>query len=103
MAEIISMENNKIVFARPYNFENETYTEIDMQGLYDLKAKDLTEIDRIFTSRGNNPAMSGLTLEYAVLVAHKVTGKPIEFFEGLPAKDATALKNRVIIFFYGED
>lgn len=94
------MDEKKILLSKPYVFEGEEYTEIDMQGLHELKAKDLSEVDKIFVARGNNIALSGLNHDYAMIVAHRVAGKPIEFFEGLPAKDATALKTMVIDFLY---
>lgn len=97
------MDDMKIKLSKPYVFEGETFTEIDLQGLEDLKAKDLVEIDRICLIRGNSPVMSGLMLDYALVVAHRATKKPIEFFEGLPAKDAMAIKGVVVVFFYDED
>lgn len=104
MGEVISLtDDNKIFLTKPYEFEGETFTEVDMQGICDLRGKDLVRIDKIFVSRGNNPAMTGLTLEYAELVANEVTGKPVEFFENLPSRDAIKLKNFVTHFFYGED
>ncbi len=90
----------KIKLSKPYEFEGKTYKEIDLSGLENLKAKDLSEIDKIYIARDNNPATGGLTLDYAIIVAHWVTKKPLEFFENLPAKDATALKNEVVSFFY---
>ena len=94
--------DNKVLLSKPYEFEGETFTEIDLQGLNGLKAKDLIEIDKVFIARGNNPATSSLTLDYAIIVAQRITRKPLEFFEALPARDATALKNEVVNFFYGE-
>ena len=92
--------NCKIILSKPYEFEGETFTEIDMQGLYDLKAKDLSEIEKIYMATGGNPALTSLTLDYAIIVVQRVTRQPLEFFENLPAKDATALKNEVVYFFY---
>ena len=95
--------DNKIILSKPYSFEGENHCEIDLQGLDDLKAKDLVNIDRIFALRGNSLAMKEFTLDYAIVIANRVTGKPIEFFEDLPIKDAVELKNTVVRFFYGED
>jgi len=96
------MNNKTITLSKPYEFEGETYTEIDLQGLDDLKAKDLSVVDKIHISKGCNPAMSGLTVDYAMITASMVTKKPLEFFENLPAKDAMAIKNVVMRFFYKE-
>lgn len=97
------MADNSITLSKPYEFEGETHTEIDLQGLDDLKAKDLSVIDKIHISKGCNPAMSGLTIDYAMITASMVVKKPLEFFENLPAKDAMAVKNVVMRFFYKED
>ena len=94
------MANSLITLSKPYVFEDETYTEINLQGLEDLKAKDLSVIDKIHISKGCNPAMSGLTIDYAMITASMVAKKPLEFFEELPAKDAMAIKNMVMSFFY---
>jgi hypothetical protein len=96
------MADNKITLSKPYEFEGHTYTEIDMSGIYDLKSRDLSGVDKIFIAQGNNPALAGLSLEYAEIVAHKVTGLPVEFFPDLPAKDAIKLKNFVSNFFFSE-
>jgi len=94
------MTENKLIFSKPYEFEGETYTEIDLSGLDNLTAKDLINIDSAYVGQGGNPALTSLTLQYAIFVANIVTKKPLEFFDNLPAKDATALKNEVVHFFY---
>ena len=35
-------------------------------------------------------------------MAARVTGKPLEFFQQLPAREAVKLKNLVVGFLYGE-
>jgi hypothetical protein len=97
------MDNKKIILSKPYEFEGVTYTEIDLQRLDDLTGKDLVEIEKIFISRGNNPGLGALSHDYAYIVAQRITKKPIEFFESLPAKDAIALKDKIFYFFHGED
>ena len=44
-----------------------------------------------------------MTMEYIAFVSNRAIGQPIEFFMGLPPKDATKVKNKVTSFFYGED
>ena len=44
-----------------------------------------------------------MTLEYACFIAARAAKQPIEFFRGLPPKDALKVKNRVTSFFYSED
>ena len=40
---------------------------------------------------------------YCELLAARVTGKPLEFFQRLPARDAIALKSKIVGFLYGGD
>lgn len=47
--------------------------------------------------------MPEMTLEYACFIAARAAKQPIEFFRGLPPKDALKVKNRVTSFFYSED
>jgi hypothetical protein len=103
MENVENSNSIKIKFPKPYEFEGKTYTEIDLGGMHDLNAKDIAEIDNIFIKQNGNPLYIGLTLDYAIIVANRVTGKPIEFFEGLPAKAATALRSEVFSFFYSEE
>ena len=44
-----------------------------------------------------------MTVEYVQFIAARASGQPVEFFKGLPPKDAIKVKNRVTSFFYGED
>jgi hypothetical protein len=96
------MEENKymIIFKKPYNFEGEEYKEIDMSAIEDLKANDLIAADKIFASRGQMAAMNEMSIGYSCIIASKATGKPLEFFENMPANEAIKLKNKVASFFY---
>lgn len=96
------MEDNKylITFKNPYIFEGEEHKEIDLSNIQDLKAKDLIEADKVFSSRGQTSTMNEVNLGYACIIASKATQKPIEFFENLPANEAIKMKNKVASFFY---
>ena len=39
-----------------------------------------------------------MSLPYAIFMAARVTGKPLEFFQQLPAREAVKLKNLVVGF-----
>lgn len=89
-----------VKFSKPYQFEDDTYTGIDMSGMEDLTAKDLGEIEKKFY-RANIPSFNPEnTVTYAKLVVQKVTGMPIEFFDQLPVKEMMKIKSRVVNFFY---
>ena len=104
--EIVEQENEaeKIVvkFSRPYKFEGESYLEIDLTKLNDLKGRDLQTLYKRFVQKtGLNISNPGLMPEYAFEVANLVTGKPIEFFYQMPLKESTRVHNAIINFLYG--
>lgn len=89
--------------SKPYPFEGRTYTEIDLAGLENLTAEDMIAAEKYTNRTGIISPIPDMTMEYICFIAAKTAGQPIEFFKGLPPKDATKLKNKVSSFFYGED
>ena len=89
-----------ITFNKPYSFEGKEYTEIDMSKIEEMTAISLEEADKIYQSSGMVDALKEMSISYACIVASKVTGKPLEFFKNLPAKEAIKLKTLVTGFFY---
>ncbi len=89
---------------KPYKFEGKEYSEIDLSGLEDLTAADMIAVNKYMdrTSRGIQ-VMPEVSLEYACVLASKATQMPIEFFTGLPPKQAIRVKNRVMGFLFGEE
>lgn len=97
-------ENNYLIkFRKPFIWEDETYTEIDMSGLEDLSAKDMIAAQRTMERSGSINVLPEMSLEYACIFASRATGMPVEFFQALPPKEAIKVKNKVTNFFYGED
>lgn len=92
-----------VKFSKAYHFEGKDYTEVDLSGMDDLSAEDMIAADRYLTRSGSFSVMPEMTLEYACFIAARAAKQPIEFFRGLPPKDALKVKNRVTSFFYSED
>jgi len=99
----VEMSDLVIKLTKPYTFEGKEYSEIDLMGLHDLKGVDMIAINKAMERTGGFQVIPEMTTQYALLAASKVTGYPIEFFEGLNAKTVLKIKNRVTGFFYGED
>ena len=89
-------------FKKPYSFEGETYTEVDLSGLEDLSAADLCKVGKMVKKIDGVDPIAEMSLPYAIFMAARVTGKPLEFFQQLPAREAVKLKNLVVGFLYGE-
>lgn len=92
-----------IKFKKPYNFEGEIFNEIDLSGLEDMSARDMIQAQRIMEKSGSINVLPEMSLEYACIFASRATGYPVEFFQGLPSKEAIKLKNKVTNFFYGAE
>jgi hypothetical protein len=93
------MEEFLVKFGKPYQFEGDEYTEIDLSGLESLKAQDIIEVEKQFAATGQVAPVNEMTVGYACLVAARVTGKPDLFFTNLPARESLKIKNVVMVFF----
>lgn len=101
----ISEEDVELVikFKKPYTFEGEKISEIDLSGLENITGNDMVQVNKGLVKQGVTPMLQEMQLEYAQLMAARVTGRPVEFFRNLSAKDSMKLKNTVSNFIYGEE
>lgn len=95
--------NYYIKFKKPYKWEDQTYDGVDLSGLEDLTARDMIASQRIMERSGSINVLPEMSLEYACIFASKASGLPVEFFQELPPREATKVKNRVTNFLYGAD
>ena len=107
-SKIVTVEEekeDKLIFdlSKPYKFEGEEYTKIDLRGLEGLTAADMIAANRLLSRNGNVDFLQEMTLEYACVLASKGTKTPVEFYKGLPPKDAMKLKSRVTGFLYSQE
>ena len=97
------MEKEKMIIAldKPFTFEDKQYTEINLTGLDDMTTEDMCVAHNMYLRNGANPVgVPEFDPVYACIVAHLVTGLPIEFFKALPAKDGRSVKNVVTSYFF---
>ena len=92
-------------FGKPYKFGGMEYTEVDLSGLEDVTAGVLENVGKIAAKKnpGMNPALQEMSLTFCTYLAQRVAKLPLEFFTGLPAKEAIKLKTLVTNFLYGGD
>lgn len=92
-------------FGKPYKFGGQEYTEVDLSGLEDVMAGVLENVGKIAAKKnpGMNPALQEMSLTFCTYLAQRVAKLPLEFFTGLPAKEAIKLKTLVTNFLYGGD
>lgn len=104
-AEGTEPEDLILRFAKPYKFGGQEYTEVDLSGLEDVTAGVLERVGKITAKKnpGMNPALQEMSLTFCTYLAQRVAKLPLEFFTGLPAKEAIKLKAMVTNFLYGGD
>jgi hypothetical protein len=95
-------EENKLIveFKKPFVFEGETYTELNLEGLEELTGADLAKIDRAVRKKNADDLVPEMSLDYALALAARATGQPIEFFKALPLKDCRNVRNKVRSFLF---
>lgn len=97
-------ENDYVLrFAKPYTFEEETFTEVDLSDIERITAADMIATQKMMTKGGTVDMLPEMSVQYACIIAARISGKPIEFFTGLPAREAIKLKNLVSGFIFGAD
>lgn len=69
-------------FRKPYMFEGKEYTEVDLSAMEDMTAEDLCAMGKIMTKLGIVNPVAEMTVDYAIYMAARASGKPVEFFQG---------------------
>lgn len=96
--------DNIIKLSRTYRLDGEEIDTIDLTKIEDLNAITMQKADNIYRKITKTPAsMPETTYDYAIAVAHILTGYPVEFFRQISANDLTKIKLRVVNFLYSED
>ena len=89
----------KYEFSAPYTFEEQVYTEIDLD-LDSLKGSDIANVTREWTRAGNMSMMKTTDDTFCTLLAAKAAKLHVEFFEQLPAKDYIQITTMVAGFLH---
>lgn len=90
-----------ISFRKPFVFEGEEYTQIDLSGLEELTGKDVKEMQKVFFKPSPDNMLPEFDLDYCTAVAGRVAGLPLEFFDQAPAYVLSQIKLMVQSFFLG--
>lgn len=84
----------------PFVFDGEQISRICMDGLLDMTARDMCDIDRQMMIKGFNGGGLEVTRPYSMLVAAKVNQKPWEFCDNMKCRDSIRLNRMVTAFFF---
>jgi len=101
--EINELEERVLKLSKTYNFEGEEINTVDLSGLDNVSANQMIQAQKMITKSGNTTALLETNIEYLLILASFASGRPIEFFKKLNAKDVVKVKNRVTGFFFSEE
>ena len=87
----IEEESLVLKFRKPYKFEGQEYTEVDLSGMEDMTAGDLCAVAKLANRELGVTPIPEMTLPYAMYMAARASHKPVEFFKGLPPVEAMKL------------
>lgn len=99
-AAVVEQKETDMVLSRAYKFEGQTYEKLDLSGMEDLTAQDMIDASRYMRRIGFSNMDEEMDLPYALFMASRITGLPIEFFNALKPYDAIRIRGRMLRFFY---
>ena len=88
-------EGHRMKLDTPYEYEGETYSEIDLSGVADLNAMHLSEAENRMTKAGFLATENSFNFLYACIIGGMAVKKPEAFFLGLPLRELLKLKAAV--------
>ena len=102
-----NMENKKneylVKMKKPVTFEGKQYEEIDLSCLENIRAADMIAVNRELSNGGNIDVNQEYTLEYALHIASRASGLPIDLFELLRPLPAMRVKRCVSSFLLNQE
>ena len=84
-----------VKFDKPYTYGGETVSVMDLSGVEELTSKDVSAAENEVLKTGVYSANMKNFFVYSCALAARATGKPIEFFTGMPLKDAAKVRSTV--------
>lgn len=84
-------------FLKPFEFEGQTYESIEFD-LESLKGSDISAAKKSFNARGGYSPIPATDSDFCALLLERLTKKPLDFFEALPANEYCSLTQKVSNF-----
>ncbi|MCD8294682.1 MAG: phage tail assembly protein [Clostridia bacterium] len=99
------VEDNDLLvhLSKPYKFDGDTYTEVNLAALDTMNTNDMVAGEKWIQKHGIFAPAPEMNTEYCCYMAARATNLPIEFFKGLPLKDAAKIRGVVGNFIMGQD
>lgn len=84
-----------VEFKMPHEFEHKEYTKVDLSGIEKMTVNDLIDVQKNLQSDAAAAFVVETTTAYAVQLAQKASGRPIEFFQQMNRTNMQLVKTAV--------
>lgn len=88
-----------VPLSKEYDLDGKKIKEVDLSRLEEMTTADAQDIDRVMERMRHNPQNKFRDIMYTKHIAMRVTGLPVEFFNGLLWKDMELISSRITIYF----
>ena len=79
----------------PYSFKGESVSDIDLSGVEELTSIDVSKAENEVLKTGVYSVNMKNFFAYSCALAARASGKPMEFFTGLPLHEAVKVRGTV--------
>lgn len=102
------IEKHLLKFEKPYTYngdgkadiKGQTFEAVDLSGVGELNAMSESAAENRLTGAGFPAVNTDRNYLYAAIIASMGTGYPVDFFTGLPVREAAKLRNAVDADFF---
>ena len=91
----------RVKLEQPFMWDGAEVTEIDLNGLFDMTARDLCDVDREAARRGfGGGTRVEVSRVYAMLLSAKLNKKPYDWLDNMKGRDSVRLRETIATFFF---
>ena len=88
-------KNGVVALDKSYTYDGETVSKIDLSGVEELTSIDISKAENEVLQTGIYSVDMKNFFAYSCALAARATGKPMEFFTGLPLHEAVKVRGAV--------
>lgn len=88
-------KNGVVALDKSYTYDGETVSKIDLSGVEELTSIDISKAENEVLKTGIYSVDMKNFFAYSCALAARATGKPMEFFTGLPLHEAVKVRGAV--------
>lgn len=93
-----------VELSKVYEYDGIEVDSVDISGIEHIPLHQQEKVDKIYRKISKTATSTPeFTPEYAVAMTHVLTGIPLEVIKQFSLKDKIRIKNKIMVFLYGEE